>query len=57
MYPSPEFALIKTSAVAAALAADAPADVESVVEVVRVVPSAWALVRMASRGEMRYYSC
>lgn len=42
MYPSPESALMKTIAVAAALATDAPEDVESVVEVVRTVPSAAA---------------
>jgi hypothetical protein len=54
IYPSPESALMNTSAVAAALAADAPEDVESVVEVVRTVPSAEAWVRMASRGAIRY---
>ena len=39
IYPSPESELMKTMAVAAALAADAPADVESVFESVIVVPS------------------
>jgi hypothetical protein len=39
---------MKTIAVAAALAADAPALVLSVVEVVRVVPSAAAWILIAS---------
>jgi hypothetical protein len=45
--------LMKTRAVAADAAADAPAEVESDVDVVRTVPSveAWALI--ASRGAMR----
>jgi len=45
---------MKTRAVAAEAAAEAPADGESDVDVVRTVPSveAWALI--ASRGAMRY---
>jgi hypothetical protein len=44
---------MKTSAVAAEAAAEAPEEGESVVEVVRTVPSveAWALI--ASRGAIR----
>lgn len=48
MYPSPESALMKTMAVAAALAAAAPDDAVSVVEVVKVVPSEDACVLIAS---------
>lgn len=47
---------MKTSAVAAAWAAVAPAVASSVVEVVRVVPSMAACALMASYGPMRYYS-
>ena len=39
IYPSPESELMNTIAVAAALAADAPEDVVSVLEVTMVVPS------------------
>lgn len=53
-YPSPESELMKTIAVAAALAALAPEDVVSVVDVVTVVPSMAACAWMATKGEMRY---
>ena len=45
---------MKTIAAAAALAAAAPELVESVVEVVSVVPSFAACVLMASKGATRY---
>ena len=48
MYPSPESALMKTIAVAAALAADAPEDAVSVFDNVTVVPSVAAWVLIAS---------
>jgi hypothetical protein len=54
MYPSPESELMKTMAVVAALAADAPADAVSVLDSVIFVPSiaAWPLI--ASYGAVRY---
>jgi len=54
IYPSPASALMKTMAVAAAEAADAPEDAVSVVEVTIVVPSFEACVLIASRGAIRY---
>jgi hypothetical protein len=45
---------MKTMAVAAALAADAPADVESVFDNVTVVPSIAAWLLIASYGAVRY---
>jgi hypothetical protein len=55
MYPSPESALMKTIAVAAALAADAPEDVVSVFDNVTVVPSVAAWLLIASYGAVRYW--
>jgi hypothetical protein len=54
MYPSPESELMKTIAVAAALAADAPADGVSVLDSVTFVPSVAARVLIASYGAVRY---
>jgi len=45
---------MKTIAVAAALAADAPEEVVSVFEIVNVVPSVAAWVLIASYGATRY---
>jgi hypothetical protein len=56
IYPSPESAFMNTIAVAAALAADAPADAVSVFDRVTVVPSVAAWVLIASYGAVRYYS-
>jgi hypothetical protein len=46
---------MKTIAVAAALAALAPADAVSVVDVTIVVPSIAACAWMATRGEIKYF--
>jgi hypothetical protein len=54
-YPSPESALMKTMAVSAAAAAEAPEVASSVVLVTRLVPSAEAFVLMASSGATRYF--
>lgn len=48
---------MNTSAVAAALAADAPDDAVSEVDVVSVVPSDWACVLIASSGPIKYWIC
>lgn len=54
IYSSPASELINTIAVAAALATEAPVDVESVFERVKVVPSAAALTFSASYGATKY---
>jgi len=54
IYPSPESELMKTMAVAAALATAAPELAESVVEVVNVAPSLAAWTLIASYGAVKY---